>query len=110
MERVKLSKNEKAVFRMIASGQDFCPATFPLDVFNYCVRPLESFGFAKGYYIEGGGVEAVKLTPLGRQYLAEHPRLCNPIDWKWVVTTLIAVGVLLVGIATLLTACKLIGD
>lgn len=110
MKRVKLSKAEKTVFRMIASGQDFCPATFPADVFNYCVRSLESLGFVKGYYIEGGSVEAAKLTPLGRQYLAEYPRLNNPIDWKWVVTTLIAVGMLLVGIASLLTACKLIGD
>lgn len=35
-------------------------------------------------------------------FVAENHRLSNPIDWKWVVTTLIAVGVLLVGIAILL--------
>lgn len=104
MKRSKLSKAEETVLHMIASGQDFCPTTFPADVFNYCVHSLESLGFVKGYYIEGGSVEAARLTPLGRLYLAGHPRLSNPIDWrKWVViTTLIAVGVLLVGIAILL--------
>lgn len=96
MKRVKLSKAEKTVFRMIASGQGFCPATFPADVFNYCVRSLESLRFVKGYYIEGGSVEAAKLTPLGRQYLAEQP-----YNWKWVITTLIAVGMLLIGIAAI---------
>lgn len=109
MERIKLSKNEKKVLLLVSSGND-CPDSFPLHIFNGCVRSLERRGLVKVAYAEGGGVVDARLTSEGRVLLAENPKLSDPIDWKWIITTLIAVGVLLVGIVSLLTACKLIGN
>lgn len=33
----------------------------------------------------------LRLTPEGRLYLAENPKLRNPIDWRWIITNIIAV-------------------
>lgn len=94
MEGIKLSKNEKKVLLLVASGGD-CPDSFPAHVFAGCVRTLERKGLVKGAYIEGGGVETVKLTYLGKDCLIENPRLHNPLDWKWIITTAIWITALI---------------
>ncbi len=88
MEGIKLSKDEKKVLLLVASGGD-CPDSFPAHVFAGCVRSLEMKGLVKGAYIEGGEVETVKLTYLSKDCLIENPRLHNPLDWKWIITTAI---------------------
>ena len=97
MERIRLSKNEKKTLRLIASGRD-CPDSFPFHVFCGCVRSLERKGLAIGAYVEGGDVEDACLTPDGRAYMAEYPSLRNPVDWKWWITTAIAVAALVIGL------------
>ena len=88
MEGIKLSKDEKKVLLLVASGGD-CPDSFPAHVFAGCVRSLERKGLVKGAYIEGDGVEAARLTSYGRSFLAENPKLKNPLDCKWIITTAI---------------------
>lgn len=47
----------------------------------------------------------MRITPLGRQYLAENPRLANPIDWGKVGAIVGIIGTLF-GIIALLVACN----
>ncbi len=93
MERIKLTKNQKRVLRMVAQGQDVCPAEFPSHTFNASVRFLQQQGLMDATFDEGGSVEDSKLTNEGRQYLAENPGLCNPINW-WRITILSMVAYL----------------
>lgn len=83
MERIKLSKDEKKVLRLVSTG-DNCPADFSKHIFNGCVKSLERKGLVKGAYISGGYVEAVRLTSEGRCYLSEYPNLNNPINWSMI--------------------------
>lgn len=100
-----MSKNEKKVFLLVASGGE-CPATFPRHIYTECVHSLERKGLLHGAYIEGGDVEAVRITSEGRCFLAENPRLKNPVDWKWIVTTGIAIIGVAISIVALFVACK----
>lgn len=83
MERIKLSKDEKKVLRLVSTGKN-CPSDFSKHIFNGCVKSLERKGFVKGGYISGGEVEAVRLTSEGRCYLSEYPNLTNPVNWGMV--------------------------
>lgn len=95
MERIKLSKSDKEVLRMIASGQHQCPAEYPSHTFNTAVRMLKSKELITAHCREGGDVFDARITDYGRQYMAEYPSLRNPIDWSFVaaiasITTAIA--------------------
>jgi hypothetical protein len=106
MERVNLTKDEKRVLRLVAHGGDYSPALCPECTYIGCVRSLKRKGLVKGAYFEGGGVEATRLTDEGRMLLADNPKLTNPIDWRWVITTIIAVIGALAAIAALFVACS----
>lgn len=91
MEKIHLTRREKEVLRLICSGC-CCPSAYPLHLFVSSVRTLETKGLVKGAWIEGGRLEDARLTAYGREYLALNPLLRNPIDWKWIVTTAIALA------------------
>lgn len=98
MDKIQLSKREKEVFRMLSNGQDTCPPSYPLHEFNLAVDSLCRHGFAVAQWQEGHVVMAARLTPLGHQYLAEHPRLDNPINWTIVgivIGAITAIGTIL---------------
>lgn len=105
MGRVRLSKDERRVLRMVAAGQCACPAAFPRHAFNAAVRSLERAGLVRAAYAEGGEVVEVKLTSEARQYLAENPGLRNPVDWRWVVTSAISLLSAAIGVIAMLVAC-----
>ncbi len=94
MERIRLNKQEKQVFRMITKGSTTCPCTYPESAFYVAVRTLELKGLVKGAYIEGGAVEDTAITPLGYLYLTENPSLRNPINWG-VVSSMSTITLLL---------------
>ena len=100
MKRIRLSKDEKRVLRLIAAGQCTCPAAFPRHVFNAVVRSLDHIGFVRAMYAEGGEVVEVKPTPEARQYLAENPALRNPV-----VTSAISLLSAAIGVIAMLVAC-----
>lgn len=102
---IALSKNEKQVLRMISVGQGACPASYPLHSFNACVRSLENKGLVRGAYHEGGIVADSKLTDIGVIYLAENPRLTNPVDWGKVGVLVGAVSAI-VAVVALFIACS----
>ena len=105
MERVKLSKDEKTVLRMVAAGQGACPSEYPSHTFNASVRSLERNGLVKGAYDEGGSVADTRMTQYGRQYMAENPDLRNPVDWKWIVSITVGLIAAVAAIAALFVAC-----
>ena len=102
MERTKLTTEEKKVMLLVASGGD-CPDSFPAHVFAGCVRSLERKGLVKGAYVEGGGVEAARLTSDGRVFLAENPKLRNPINWVRIIEFAIPV---IISIIALFISCS----
>lgn len=87
MERVRLTKEEKKVLRML-QNTDVCPTTYPKSKFNGAVRSLQRKGLARGYWSEEVGLACSVLTDEGKIYLATNPRLTNPMNWDKV--TLIA--------------------
>lgn len=108
MERIRLTKQEKTVLRLLASGCNECPDAYPRHIFVSCIRSLEQKGLAKGAWQEGGEMEDARLTPFGREYLAENPSLRNPVDWRWVITTAIATVAALASIVALFVSCSLL--
>lgn len=100
-----LSKSEKTVLRMVANGQGVCPAEYPLHAFNAAVGSLHKKYLVEGSFDEKGGVIVSRLTQQGRQYIAENPRLRNPVDWG-VIATLIATVSAIASIVALLVACS----
>ena len=104
MERIKLTKEEKKVLLLLSTGYD-CPDSFPAHVFAGCVRTLELKGLVKGAYVERGGVEAARLTSDGRVFLAENPKLRNPINWVRIIE--FAIPVIISIIALFISFSKL---
>ena len=105
MYRIRLSRNEKQVLRLVAGGQGICPAEYPEHIFNAAVRSLHNAGLLQGAFSEGGGVVDSHLTQYGRQYIAENPRLSNPTDWTmW--TAVAAAASILISVIALLVACN----
>lgn len=107
MERIRLSKTEKKVLLIVDKFNGKCPYTYPRHTFNSSVRSLERKGLVKGAYIEGGEVEAARLTNEGKQYLCENPRLSNPTDWGKIaaITGIIA---LIISIIALFVGCSIL--
>lgn len=105
MERIKLSKSEKQVLRMIASGLHQCPDEYPAHTFNAAVRSLKGKEFVTAHFREGGTVIDARITDYGRQYMAEYPRLFNPLDWSMVaaISSLVAT---IISTLALFVACS----
>ena len=109
MKRIRLSSEEKTVLRMLANGCG-CPDIYPRHVFVSAVGSLERKGLAQGAWTEGYDLEDARITRQGMVYLSQNPTLRNPVDWKWVVTTAVAVLAAVAGIASLLISCSLLNN
>lgn len=105
MEKIKLTRDEKQVFRLVMSDGD-CPDSFPSDIFAYNVRLLEGKGLVRATYSEKDTVVAAKLTHNGVVYIAKNPKLRNPIDWKWIITTILTAATLVVSARMIIIACS----
>lgn len=103
MERIKLSKNEKVVLRLMAH-YGLRPKEYPEHKYNAGVRQLTQKGLVKALYQDGGDLVDVILTDQGEQYMAENPKLTNPVNWA-AVATVISVIWVLVSIVALFVSC-----
>lgn len=103
MDRIKLTKREKRVLRTL-SRQGF-DALSEFDA--AAIRSLDHQGLVQGAYIEGGGVEGARLTNYGKEYIADNPRLRNPVDWGKVAAIATIVGII-VTIVLFIIGCALI--
>ncbi len=100
MERIKLSKDEKKVLLWVSNHPyDLRPKTFPQHLFNVACYNLESKNLVRTCRIEGGDVEAVRLTPLGKGYILDNPTLKNPINWDRVLL-IISIIISIIGLFT----------
>lgn len=98
---MRLTKEEKQAFRIVAEfGREY-PATYPKHVFAASVRSIERKGLVKASYWVGGQVWNVKLTEEGKHYLAVNPNLHNPINWSLIF----AIAGLLISIIALFVSC-----
>lgn len=104
MERIKLTKEEKQVLRLVEHYEQ-CPPTYPLSTFAACVDSLERKGLVRGCWSSGHELEAVKLSDNGKSYLALNPHLRNPINWA-MITAILSVISVTVAIIALFVACK----
>jgi hypothetical protein len=103
MDRIKLTKREKRVLRTLS--RQVYDALSEFDA--AAIRSLDHHGLVQGTYIEGGGVEGARLTNYGKEYVADNPRLRNPVDWKWAITTILAAIAAAAAVAALFVACSL---
>ena len=102
MERIKLTKREKRVLRTL-SRQGF-DALSEFDA--TAVRSLDAQGLVRGAYLEGGGVEGARLTNMGKEYLADNPKLRNPVNWGK-VAAIAAIVSIVVTITLFVIGCTL---
>lgn len=107
MERVKLSKQAKTVLKSLRGGVVACPESMIQSDFNSGARELQHHGFTVCHEEENGNVEVARLTDKGKLYLEDNPALHNPVDWKWVVTTAIAIVAAVAAIAALFVSCAI---
>ena len=107
MQRVKLTKDAKAAFMLLDKGVYQCPKEMPFQHFNNGMLELRRHDFAVCHQEENGNVEAAQLTEKGKLYLSLNPSLHNPIDWKWLITTIIACIAAISALIALLIACSL---
>lgn len=105
MERIKLSKSEKQVLRMIASGMHQCPAEYPSHTFNTAVRMLKCKELVNAHSLEGGSIIGARITDYGMQYMAEYPHLRNPINWS-VVAAISSIATAIATTLALFIACS----
>lgn len=82
MERIRLSKREKQVLRLLHSGFENCPDTYPRYIFAACVSSLERKGLVRAAWASGHEPATAELTDFGMAYLAENPALINPVNWS----------------------------
>lgn len=105
VKRIYLHRAEKVVLRWVALGKELCPADYPRHTYNAAVRTLCDKGFVRAAFVEGGDVEAVSLSDFGKLYMAENPRLRNPIRWDIVSAVCLALS-LVIAVVSLFIACS----
>lgn len=107
-KRIRLSKGAKFVLRLLNNGQYTCPKATPFAVFNDGAHELESNHLAVCHDEECGNVEIARLTDAGKLYISQNPDLRNPVDWKWVITTIIATITAIGTILMVIIGCKVL--
>ena len=92
MERIKLAKSEKRLLRYIMKSGEGKPLGMTEYDYFYAAAGLKSKGLARVAYVEGGDIEDVTPTKLGRSYYSANPMLLNPIDWGLTVGVIAALA------------------
>lgn len=105
MKKIYLTRKETQVLRLVHSGCG-CPETFTFDVFVVCVDELERKCLVCCAWAEGHYLEDVRMSDRGKAYMALNPSLRNPVDWKWIITTVFAIVGMIAGILALFIAYR----
>ena len=105
MKRIKLSKSAKQVFRLVIQGERTCPDYIFPSEFSRGAKELGQKGLLYLHEEESGEVQAVSLTDSGRLYVDMNPNLYNPIDWKWIIPTVLASITTITTLLLLFVAC-----
>ena len=102
MDKIKLSKSAKQALLNISLDVAYLPRGMDEATFSTAVSELEDHGLVMVAWESGHVVYAAELTDKGTSYLESNPTLRNPVDWKWIITTAIA----LVAAVAALVACS----
>lgn len=106
MERIRLSRAEKKILRLLSIKEQKRPDMFPEHEYNPALRSLEKKNLVNVVRVDGGIVWHVSLTFEGKMYLTENPNLYNPIRWELIfsiITAICSVVALFVGCTALLS-------
>ena len=105
MERIKLTKNEKNVLRMVMT--DTKPSHYPAHLYASAVLSLERLGLVKAFWAEETDMPVcVTITNYGRAYLAENPSLRNPTNWTAITAIATSITAVLALIALFIACAK----
>lgn len=102
MERIELSKRQKALYKAIAR-EEYPNVCNKEDIEDIIV--LREMGFVHGTNVMSGDIVAVRLSEQGRAYLHQNPKLKNPSVWqdkKYIINTAISLVALVVSIIALI--------
>lgn len=108
MQRIPLSRNEKRLLRNVAADVGYWPDGMSDEVLACCASVLEHAGLIRVAWETGHVPAGATLTNFGKAYMIANPHLRGPVDWKWIVGTIVAATVAATGIIALLTACSLL--
>ena len=104
MQRIKMTRNEKQILRLLAAEND-CPPTTPHHLFVAGCIGLENKGLARCSWASGCELASAELSYRGKAYIEAYPSLRNPIDWAWLAPAAFIVASVAVALIALLTAC-----
>lgn len=102
MERIELSKKQRAIYNAIAR-EEYPNVCNKEDIEDIIV--LREKGLVRGINVISGDIVAVRLTDQGRAYLHQNPKLKNPSVWqdkKYIINTAISLVALVVSIIALI--------
>ena len=105
MERIKLTKEEKQVLRLVEHYEQ-CPSTYPPKMFQACVYTLEQKGLVNAIWSTGHELAGAKLTYLGKAYMTVNPKLRNPIDLERITLAIASVSLALAIVALLIVGFR----
>jgi hypothetical protein len=82
MNRINLSNTEKKILRGLSASlyKDGMFSDLSREELYVASNRLKGYDLIRVAYVEGGGVEAMKISENGIMYLKENPNLENPID------------------------------
>ncbi len=66
-----------------------CPRSISATSYCYAVAVLVEKGLIEAMFNGPDEVLSTLISVKGKAYLEQNPRLINPIDWKWIVSTVL---------------------
>lgn len=107
MERIKLTKEEKAVLLHVKQSGEKQPKGLSPAVFHYSLSSLQEKGLVK-FIANYEEILAADITIKGAAYLEQNPKLSNPIDWIKIITLIMTIITALATTLALFIACSII--
>ena len=105
MGKIRLTREEKRVLRLVYYNHDKPNELSDHDYSSY-IRSLERKGLVLGKYSVKSIVVDVRISDFGNDYIFYNPKLRNPIDWKWIITTILTAATLVVSARMIIIACS----
>lgn len=101
MEKIYLTKQEKAILRQEMSGEPHNLKDY--EVYD-AIKKLEEKRFVDAAYVEGEEVEDYRLLAKAKTYIQNNPKLKNPVNWAK-VSAIISIIVAIMTLISILINC-----
>lgn len=98
MEKIYLTKQEKAILRQEMNGKPHNLKDY--EVYD-AIKKLEEKRFVDALYAEGEEVVDYRLLAKAKTYLKNNPKLRNPINWAK-VSAFVSIGVAILTLFSIL--------